>query len=919
MMLPILISNSPARPVRLEVDMIGKSLLHYEIKAKLGKGGMGEVFSARDTKLGRDVAIKVLPVELAGDPEREARFQREARALASLQHPNVATVYGFEEVGGVRFLVMELVVGSELTKRMEAGPVPVAETLSIARQIAAGLEAAHENGIVHRDLKPANIMETTEGEVKILDFGLAQAWFGDGAKQGESSSMPTITGAMTQLGTVLGTAAYMSPEQARGGSVDRRTDIWAFGVILFEMLTGKRLFQGETNSDTLAAVLRAEPEWNLLPVAEAPALCRLVERCLERNPKQRLRDIGEARIFLQDGSGTGSHLSFSSLAPASVAADAVRGRAPALLLIGVTCACLAVGALVGWKVLGRPAPAPVLHAMIPPPDKTSYSLGSTHPGGAVISPDGTMLAFAATNGEGVTQLYLRHLDKGESGALSGTETAAYPFWSPDNKYLGYWEESGKKLRKVAVAGGPPVTLCPAESLKGGSWNSKGEIIFAPGANSGIFMVPEIGGEPVRLTKVGADYNSHRHPRFLPGGREFLFVGRSSSDAGVHSVFLANLDSTKVPRVISTSQGQAEYIDGNLLTVREGVLMATPFKPSQEKATAGSTPLVENVLYIKSAVVGVYSVSQTGMMVYQTGASSEAGRMLSWTDVASGGSQPLGEPGQIYHPKISPDGQRAVVEVRNSSNEGTDLWLVDLVSGLRTRFTFAPGDEVHATWSPTGDTVFYESKEGGGFRIMEQPVDGQGGASIVLESKREIQPTSVAAGGRYILLDFEREDGKSEMQRLSLDGGSTKPVLVASADKVNLGGGVLSPDNRWIAYHTQTAAGWDVFVMPAAGGARKWQVTTDGAVYPKWSRDGKELWVSRFSGDLRAYAVDGSGDTFHIGNFRKTLSVSSPDGTGSYYDLGPDGKRILQAGTDPAFRAQVSYLHLVTDWKRGLVQ
>lgn len=899
--------------------MIGKSLLHYEIKAKLGKGGMGEVFSARDTKLGRDVAIKVLPVELAGDPEREARFQREARALASLQHPNVATVYGFEEVGGVRFLVMELVVGSELTRRMEAGPVPVTETLNIARQIAAGLEAAHENGIVHRDLKPANIMETTEGEVKILDFGLAQAWFGDGAKQGESSSMPTITGAMTQLGTVLGTAAYMSPEQARGGSVDRRTDIWAFGVILFEMLTGKRLFQGETNSDTLAAVLRAEPEWNLLPVAEAPALCRLVERCLERNPKQRLRDIGEARIFLQDGSGSGSHLSFSSLAPASVAADAVRGRAPALLLIAVTIACLGLGVLTGWKVLGGSAPAPVLHAMIPPPDKTTYSLGSTDPGPAVLSPDGTMLAFSATNADAVTLLYLRHLDKGESGPLAGTEGAAYPFWSPDGRYLGYWEEGGRKLKKVAVAGGPPVTLCPAEDLKGGAWNSKGEIIFAPGANSGIFVVPEIGGEPVRLTKIAPGFNSHRHPRFLPGGREFIFIGRASSDAGAHSVFLASLDTTKAPRVVATSQGQAEYADGNLLTVREGVLMATPFKPSQEKATAGSTPLVENILYISAAVVGVYSASQTGMIVYQTGASNDVGRMLSWTDIASGGSQPLGEPGQVYHPVVSPDGRRALVEVRNSSNEGTDLWLVDLMTGLRTRFTFAPGDEIRACWSPTGETVFYESKEGGGFRIMEQPVDGQGGESIVLESEREIMPTSVAAGGRSVLLDFEREDGKSEIQRLSLDSGSAKPVLVAAADKVNLGGGMLSPDNRWIAYHTETAAGWDVFVMPAAGGARKWQVSTDGAVYPKWSADGKELWVSRFGGELRAYVVDGSGDTFRIGAARKMLAVSVLDGSGSYYDLDPDGKRILQTGSDPAFRAKVSYLHLVTDWKRGLVQ
>ncbi|MFN2371954.1 MAG: serine/threonine-protein kinase, partial [Candidatus Krumholzibacteriia bacterium] len=336
--------------------MLGTSLLHYEIKERLGKGGMGEVFRARDTKLGRDVAVKILPTELSGDPEREARFQREARALASLQHPNVASVYGFEEADGIRFLVMELVCGDELTRRMKQGPVPVQEVLGIARQLAAGLEAAHESGIVHRDLKPANVMETAEGEIKILDFGLAQAWFGDASADSGSSLAPTITAAMTQAGAILGTAAYMSPEQARGHSVDRRADIWAFGVILFELLTGKQLFQGETISDTLAAVLRAEPEWQALPVDAAPGLCRLIERCLERNPKQRLRDIGEARIFLQDDDASGSHLSFSAAFSEPVAAGPGRAGVPRAVLALVAVACLAVGAMVGWQVLARPEP-----------------------------------------------------------------------------------------------------------------------------------------------------------------------------------------------------------------------------------------------------------------------------------------------------------------------------------------------------------------------------------------------------------------------------------------------------------------------------------------------------------------------------------------------------------------------------------
>jgi len=861
--------------------MIGKSLLHYEIKDQLGKGGMGEVFRARDTKLGRDVAIKILPTELSGDPEREARFQREARALASLQHANVASVYGFEEVGGIRFLVMELVEGSELTVRMKKGPIPVEETLNLARQIAAGLEAAHENGIVHRDLKPANIMETDEGEIKILDFGLAQAWFGDDPNQTESSTSPTMTAAMTQVGAILGTAAYMSPEQARGSNVDRRADIWAFGVILFEMLTGEQLFHGETVSDTLAAVLRAEPDWKSLPVDEAPELCRLIERCLERNPKQRLRDIGEARIFLQDGGASGTNLSFSQLGMVAQPGKPVPAKPPVLLMVGIALACLAVGTVLGWKVLVKPEPAPVLHTMIPPPANTDYDLTGGAPGPATVSPDGTKLAFTATDEEGVTRLYLRHLDKGESVSLSGTEGAAYPFWSPDNKFLGYFEPGDRKLKKVAVGGGPPVTLCVAENGKGGSWNSQGEIIFAPSYNTGIFKVPAIGGDPVQLTTVGEGYDSHRHPRFLPGGKEFIFVGRTSGSENNH-VFLAALDTAVTPRVIAETQTNADYVDGHLLSVREDVLMATPYTPDQDKVREGGTPLVENVLSITGAAVAVFSPSPTGMLVYQTGLSSQAGQLIHWTSIDNAAHEQLGDPGQVFHPAISPDGKQAILEVREASNEGTDLWLIDLETGLRTRFTFAPGDERRPCWSPTGKSVFYQSSEAGTFRIMQQPVE-------------------------------------FDLRSLPLEAGGDEVTTLATSPEDNLGGGEYSPDGRWIAYHTETAAGWDIFVMPAAGGMRKWQVTTDGAAYPKWNHDGTELWVSKFNGDLNVYSVDGTGQTFRVGKFSHPLTITSPDGEGCYYDLHPDGLRILQTGVDPAFRSEVSYLHLVTDWKRGLAQ
>jgi Tol biopolymer transport system component len=899
--------------------MIGKSLLHYEIKSSLGKGGMGEVFCARDTKLGRDVAIKVLPAELSGDAEREARFQREARALASLQHPNVASVYGFEEVDGVRFLVMELVLGDELSARMAKGPIPLKEALGIARQIAAGLEAAHDNGIVHRDLKPANIMMTPEGDIKILDFGLAQAWFGDAATGTESSSAPTITAAMTQAGTILGTAAYMSPEQARGAGVDRRTDIWAFGVILFEMLSGQRLFQGDTVSDTLAAVLRAEPEWDALPLAESPALGRLLARCLERNPKQRLRDIGEARIFLQDDDASGSHLSFSTAFRDPVSAP--RGRAPLPLLPTalLAVACLAVGAMVGWKVLASPEPAPVLHTMVPPPIDTDYDLDSTAPGPGMLSPDGTMLVFTAIDASGASKLYLRHLSKGDSVGLSGTESAAYPFWSPDSRFIAFFDMRGAKLRKVAVGGGPPVTLCTAPNGKGGTWNRDGDIVFAPDFNTAIHRVPAIGGDPVALTRVGPEHDSHRHPRFLPDGQRFLFTARASSSVGVNSVFLASLDTAVAPRVIAETEGHADYLDGHLLTVREDVLMATPWTPEQERVSEVGIPLVENILLMPGAAVGVFSPTPTGMLAFQTGASTDAVRMLSWIDLEHGGTSQIGAPAQFYHPVISPDGTRAMVEMHGESSEGIDLWLVDLGTGLLTRFTFAVGDERLPCWSHDSRTVYYMSSADGMSRIIAQPVEGQGGATILAESDRGLLPSSVAPADRDLLINLIRSDGIIEMQRLALDGEGAEPVTIVSAVDQSKGGGVYSPDGRWIAYNEQTAAGWDVFVMPAAGGTRKWQITTDGSVYPRWNREGTELWVSRFNGELRVYEVDGTGDTFRVGAYRAGPTVSPPDGTGRYYDLHPDGKRILHTGVDPTYRAEVSFIRLVTDWKRGLVQ
>ena len=898
--------------------MVGKTLLHYEIRAQIGRGGMGEVFAAHDTKLGRDVALKILPAELTGDPEREARFHREARALASLQHPNVASVYGFEEADGIRFLVMELVSGTELTTRMAAGALPADEVRRLARQLAAGLEAAHESGIVHRDLKPANVMVSDDGEVKILDFGLAQAWLGDSPNQSESSAMPTITAAMTQVGAILGTAAYMSPEQARGVNVDRRTDIWAFGVILFEMLTGEQLFQGETVSDTLAAVLRKDPEWDRLPVDEAPELCRLVERCLERNPKQRLRDIGEARIFLQDGGESGTNLSFSMLGARQAVVEVERRR-PVWVLVAIAAAALLVGTGLGWKVLSRPAPAPVIHAMVPPPPGGEYALEQSAPGAVAVSPDGTMIAYCARV-DGAKRLMLRRLDQGEAVALSGTEEAAYPFWSADSRSIGFFIVQDQKLRKVAVSGGPPVTLCAASNGKGGSWNADGEIIFAASAGSGISVVPESGGDPRELTKTGNGYDSHRHPRFLPDGRHFLYTARTSSGGDANAVFLASLDTTFTPRQIATSDSDADYGSGHLLTVREGVLMATPFTPDMEKITTTGTPIVENVLTLEGAALSVFSPAASGMLAYQTGTAAGGEKQLYWRDRETGALVEVGEPGLLSHPSISPDGTKALVEMDSESDSGIDLWLVELDTGLRTRFTFAAGDEIRPVWTPDGSRVIYQAGPAGAFQLIEQPVEGQGGAAILFESKDEVGPTDVSPDGRHLL--FNRTPEGSDvfsMWRLDLTGAEPDPVEVYSLPDQNSGGGTYSPDGRWIAFHHITPQGLDVFVIPAAGGARKWQISTDGRVYPIWAAGGTELWTVGFDGELLVFTVDGSGDTFRVRGSSTSLRVEGPTYDGNTYDLDPNGGRLLDAADNQAVRSESSLIQFVTDWQRGLMR
>jgi len=894
--------------------LIGKTLAHYEVTGLLGKGGMGEVYRAHDHKLGREVAVKILPSELSSDPERVARFEREARTLASLQHPNVASIYGFEEVDGVRFLVMELVQGRDLSLRIAEGRMPLDEVLRFARQIAAGLEAAHERGIIHRDLKPANVIVNDAGEAKILDFGLARAWYGDAPDGGDPENSPTITAAMTRSGTILGTAAYMSPEQARGRNVDRRADIWAFGAILWEMVTGQRLFEGETVSDTLAAVLRAEPDWTQLPVDEAPLLCRLIERCLVRDPKQRLRDIGEARILLQEGGTESSLLSFPAVGGAGAPDRATRGlRWPVVAAIGVI--MLGIGWFADRTFFSSAPEIPLLHTMIPVPAGTEFDMGSGSPGPAVLSPDGTMVVFSARGEDGVVALYLRRLDSSDAVKLSGTaEDAAYPFWSPDSKYIAYFALNGGKLRKVAVGGGPPVTLCSANNGKGGSWNRDGVIIFAPSSDTPINRVPSVGGEPEAVTKLREEDNSHRHPRFLPNGRDFIFTARLKE--GEFAIWMGSLDGRE-PIEVTESDCQAEFAAGYLFSAREGVLSAQAFDPATGKLSGGWTPIAEQLLVAGGgAGAGSYSVLPSGMMTFQTG-STETERTLSWTNLETRLSVPIGSTGQMYFPRISPDGRRCVVEVQGEAPLGRDLWLVDLETGLRNRFTFENGDEVSACWTPDGTTIVYTSRADGVNRIIRRPVEGTGGESILYESPDGITTNSVRPDGRGVLFTHDIPDTSNvwNLEFIEFEGDHAPTVVLASEGY----GGRYSPDSRWIAYGGRTADQWEVFVMPAGGG-RKWQITTGGAIWPQWQPDGKRLFVHAYGNKVVAYPVETSGSSFQFGSPEEFMEVDALTSGGIPFDVHPDAERIIQAGRDPSHAGEeLSPIHLVTDWRRALVR
>jgi len=881
----------------------GQMFAYYRLAGKIGEGGMGVVWQAEDTKLDREVAIKLLPEELTGDPERLARLQREAKVLASLNHPNIASIYDLDSDGGNHFLVLELVEGEDLAERMDRGAIPVDEAVRLAIQIAEALEAAHENHVIHRDLKPANVKLTREGRIKVLDFGLAKVWQLDGRETSLSYS-PTITARMTQMGVILGTAAYMSPEQARGQEVDKRSDIWAFGVLLYEMVTGDRLFAGDTATDILGAIVHRSPDWDRLPDDMPAGVLRLLKRCLTQELPERLRDIGEARFAL-------SHLEEDAPQPEAQAAAPAASSRPWKIAAGLL---LAASAALAAALLWFPGAEPrVLRTTIEaPPGHRLLSVRDTA-GPVRVSPDGRSLAFVAQDDKAVSRVWVRSLDSAESRVVPGTEDGNRPFWSPDSRSLGFF--SNGKLRRVALAGGAPLAVADAPDSRGGSWSPEGVIVFAPTSGSELHRVAAGGGETRRITdfeQAESHETSHREPRFLPDGRHFLYLAQSS-DSTDWKVHVGDIDGGK-SKSLSTTSGGAVYADGYFLSLRDTTLVAQRFDVETHTLSGDPMPVAEQVTLDPNYGIGVFSASSNGVLAYQSG--SRESNELVWLDANGRHLGSAGQPDAYLDLALSPDGTRAAVVI-NETDGIRDLWVVNLVQGTRTRLTFSTKDSpaVHSdpVWSPDGKEIVFAANRGGTYDLYRKWADGSGEEKLLLAAPEDLWSYDWSPDGKFVIYGHERpeHDGAEDLYIVPVSGQGESIRLLDTP--FNEWPARFSPDGRWLAYDSPESGRREIYVVPFPGLGSRWQVSTEGGRFPRWSPDGRRLYFWK-GGQLMAARLLASGSTLQVGTVESVFNLSW-GATSRSYGLAPDGERFLTLADDQSKGPPKISLYL--HWKQDL--
>ena len=878
----------------------------YEVVSPLGAGGMGEVYRARDAKLGRDVALKLLPAALAHDSQSLARLEREARTLAALNHPNIAAIYGLEESDGHRALVMELVEGPTLLERIHGPsaktgkPLPAEEALPIARQIAEALEYAHERGVIHRDLKPANVKITPEGTVKVLDFGLAKVLSDqDSMTAPVSSNSPTMSAMATQAGIILGTAAYMAPEQAKGKPVDRRADIWAFGCVLYEMLAGTRPFEGETISDLLAAVIKSEPEWSALPQKTPPSMQRLIRRCLMKDPRQRLRDIGDARIAIEEAlSGADAE----ALIPGSALTEVKRAspiRRALPWALGASTVFLAAGAA---YFAFRPGPIQnVVRFTIPPPANNEFVYG----GETGISPDGRELAFIAQAGPDKPWiLWVRELDSLTARPIQGTEGAAAPFWSPDSRQIGFY--AGGKLEEVAVAGGPPQTLCDTNNTAGGDWSRDGVILFT---NQGaIYRVAETGGASTLVAAPDAARHEtpYRSPVFLPDGRHFLFDS-STGDFGQRFIAVGSLDSKSVQRLAEASSNAAYAPPGYLFYMDRNTLIARPFDARALRFTGQPVPLAENVDR-SGGGYGFFAVSPAGVLAYTT-ESGVAPSQMTWFNRQGQKLATLGQPDIYSAPALSPDGNRLAVGLGEPGKR--DIWIFDLKRGTASRLNFNPADDGAPAWSADGSQIFFSSDRDGVLDLYQKAADGLGSTQPVLQSKGENKVLDdLSADGRYGIYTLPTGATSSELWVLPLFGDRKPFAFVQGA--FGTFGARISPNGRYLAYVSTETGRAEVYVQTFPQHTGKWQISVSGGTEPMWRRDGKELFYLSQENKVMAVAVSTDSASFQAGIPKELFQAQLVrGGIKNGYVVSPDGQRFLVLV--PAGEAKPEPITVLMNW------
>ncbi|HVL69583.1 MAG TPA: protein kinase [Vicinamibacterales bacterium] len=857
----------------------GTRLGPYEITSAIGAGGMGEVYRARDTTLQRDVAIKVLPDLFAGDAERLARFEREAQLLASLNHPNIAHVYGVERAGSRYALVMELIEGEDLSQRLREGPLPVDEALALARQIAAALEAAHEQGIVHRDLKPANIKVRDDATVKVLDFGLAKAAGAAASAHAALEHSPTFTSpVMTQMGVILGTASYMAPEQAKGKVVDRRADVWAFGCVLYEMLTGRRALGGEDITETLAAILRAEPDWSALPAGTPPAVRRLLRRCLEKDPKRRLGSMGDARLELEEPAE-----------PAAPVPTTARRRLPWMLAAAGVAGAIAASAffIAFGAARGSTDSGAALRLAVTPPRGASFSFDSTQ---VALSPDGRLLAFITAGTAGATTLWVRPLDSLEARALPGTEGAQLPFWSPDSSEIGFFAEG--KLRIAPVGGGRPRVITDARDGRGGTWSREGGILMAPTNSGPLVRVSPNGGDaaPVTTLDEAAGEVGHRFPVFLPGGRAFLYAAVSPREGAVgYQIFVGSLDTPERTPLVEAQTVPVYAHPGYLLFARDNVLVARPFDARTRTFAGEAQPLGDVVSSLNGlfAVGRAVSTAADGTFVYLGGPLADT-KVLTYD--RSGREQGTIElpPAQYTEIAVAPDGRRVAL-VRKLTTLESDVWLTDLSRGGASRFTFGGTTKTAIVWAATGERIVFSSGRSGPRNLLVRPSNAATPEQPLYTSAVPFKDaTDWSPDGRWLVMTQLDPKTRWDLWILPLTGdGTPKPYLQSPFDEQNAR---ISPDGRWAAYLSDESGRTELYVQSFPVPGDKHQVTSGGSgPWLRWRNDGRELaFTDPALREIRAVDVR-TGASFETGPPRKLLSL--PANTVAI-DMTPDLQRLL---------------------------